>query len=177
MATDFANGHIPPDLADPSINHPEHVNGFVDMNTLVDIQRYLGQSEKSDDSDLATWIKDQYLQEPLLEIGRPIRDTEGFVKLDAAYRRVRQLTGKAQDEWPFFDKNWKKMTSTAVKSIVLGDAAMGTNCSVTTSGFRDSPMSNGSISQNGMPYLQSVVNLLTLARLCLIWTETRSTNC
>ncbi|KAJ4362603.1 hypothetical protein N0V95_001408 [Ascochyta clinopodiicola] len=131
----------------PFIKLPEHVDGFVEVQTLVDIHKYLRESEKDDDMSLAAWIKEQYLYEPIAEEGRQIRDVEGFVKLDAAYRRVRLLTGKAQDKWPFFYRNWKKMSSIVVKNIVLRNAAIGADRPVTNSGLEDSSVGNGSDGQ------------------------------
>lgn len=128
---------------------PEHVDGFIDVEILVDIHKSLSESEKNDDVALAAWVKQNYLQEPLDETGRLIRDAEGFVNLDKAYRRVRQLTGKAQDKWPFFDKNWKKMSSTVVKNAILGDAAIGMIRSEIDSQVRDTLTSNGFDGQLG----------------------------
>lgn len=149
MTSDLINGRVPPVENSPYMRLPEHVDGFVDVQTLVDIHKYLIESENNDDIALAAWIKKHYLQEPLIEEGRQIRDTEGFVKLDAAYRRTRQLTGKAQDKWPFFDRSWKKMSSTVVKNLVLGDAAIGTDCRATNNEARVLPMSVGFDGQHG----------------------------
>lgn len=149
MASVTPNGTVPPGADSPFMKLPEHIDGFVDLGTLVDIHKYLSESERSDDVVLAAWVKAHYLREPLIEEGRQIRDTEGFVKLDTAYRRVRQLTGKAQDKWPFFDRKWKKMSSAVVKNLVLGDAATGLNRPVTDGEARDSPMSNGFHGQHG----------------------------
>ncbi|KZM28820.1 uncharacterized protein EKO05_0008567 [Ascochyta rabiei] len=136
-----------PDSEAPSKKLPEHVDGFIEVQTLIDIHKYLGESEKSDDISLAAWIRERYLYEPISEEARQIRDVEGFAKLDAAYRRVRLLTGKAQDKWPFFYRNWKKMSSIVVKNVVLGDAAMSTNVPVTKGGVGDSSTSNGFVGQ------------------------------
>lgn len=124
---------------------PEHVEGFIDLQILVDIHKCLSESKADDDRTLAAWVKSNYLQEPLSlleEVARPIRDSEGFVNLDKAYRRARQLTGKAQDKWPFFNRNLKKLSSTLVKNAILGDAAMG---AVRSEGREvwDTPTSNG----------------------------------
>ena len=102
---------------------PEHIEGIIDVRTLADIHNFLRQSENDDDQDLANWVGKEYLYEPLIDEGRQIRTTEGFAKLDKAYRRVRQLTGKAQDKWPFFDRNWKTMPSTMVKNLSLGESS------------------------------------------------------
>lgn len=129
----------------PVMKLPEHINGFIDLEILVNIHSCLGDSEKSDDTALAKWIKQSYLQEPVepsVEIGRPIRDSEGFAKLDKAYRRVRQLTGKAQDKWPFFDKNGKKMSSTVVKNAILGHGVTNMPRADTNGQVHDTPISN-----------------------------------
>lgn len=104
---------------------PKHVDGFIDLKTLTNIHRYLSQSEMDDDLTLAAWVKQNYLYEPILEEGRFIRTTEGFSKLDRAYQRVRSLTNKAQDKWPFFDRAWKEMSTTTVKNNARGEAAPG----------------------------------------------------
>lgn len=126
MASNLLNGRSFSDGTPTAAKLSEHVEGYIDMELLVDIHMSLSQSEKSDDVALAIWIEQNYLQEPLNEIGRPIRNAEGYAKLDKAYRRVRQLTGKAKDKWPFFDRTWKKLSATVVKNAILGDAAMGT---------------------------------------------------
>jgi hypothetical protein len=42
---------------------------------------------------------------------------------------VRQLTGKAQDKWPFFDRNWKTMPSAVVKNLSVGEDLAAVNTS------------------------------------------------
>ncbi|KAF1363829.1 hypothetical protein EJ07DRAFT_151916 [Lizonia empirigonia] len=143
MASGLLNGDSPADETPPSMKPPEHVDGFVELGTLLDIHKCLSESGNKNDIDLATWVKNQYLQEPLEDIGRFIRDSEDFTKLDAAYRRVRHLTGKAQDKWPFYDMNWKKISSTVIKKILLNNVATGASGPVTNGEVRDSPMSNG----------------------------------
>jgi hypothetical protein len=163
MAADLADGYVQTSEYSPFTKLPEDVDGFIEVETLVDIHKYLSTSEKSDDIDLAAWVKEHYLQGPLVEIGRPIRDTEGFQKLDRAYRRTRQLTGKAQDKWPFFNKNWKKMPSNVVKSAV--HAANGTNLPVVRGEVRDTPKSNGFDGQHGKSCVQgSALQQLTTPR-------------
>ena len=163
MAADLTDGHVQASEYLSFTKLPEDVDGFIDVNTLVDIHKYLSTSEKSDDITLAAWVKEHYLQGPLVEIGRPIRGAEGFQNLDRAYRRTRQLTGKAQDKWPFFDKNWKKMSSTVVKSAV--HAANDTNLPVAYGEVRDTPASNGFDSQHGRSCLQgSALQQLTNPR-------------
>lgn len=133
---------------------PEHVDGFVELGTLVDIHKCLSESGNKNDIDLATWVKSQYLQEPLEDIGRFIRDSEGFTKLDAAYRRVRHLTGKAQDTWPFYDRNWKKMSSIVIKKIIHNKVTTGTSGLVTNGEVRESAKSNGFDGQHSAPHTQ-----------------------
>lgn len=149
MTSHFTNYHTVSGAVSSFVKPHGHVDGFVDVGTLVDIQKCLSESEKSDDIALARWVKEHYLQEPLFEAGRQIRDTEGFVKLDTAYRRVRQLTGKAQDKWPFFDRTWKKLSSTVVKNAIFGKAAMGTTHLVSNGESRGSPMNNSFDGQHG----------------------------
>jgi hypothetical protein len=109
----------------PFMALPEHVEGIIDVRTLADIHNFLSQSENDDDQHLAKWVGKEYLYEPLIDEGRQIRTTEGFAKLDKAYRRVRQLTGKAQDKWPFFDRNWKTMPSAVVKNLSIDESSPG----------------------------------------------------
>jgi hypothetical protein len=111
----------------PFMTLPEHVDGIIDLRTLADIHKFLSQSEIGDDLQLAKWVKEEYLFEPLGDEGRQIRTTEGFARLDRAYRRVRHLTGKAQDKWPFFDRNWKTMPSAVVRNLSLGESPPGTS--------------------------------------------------
>ncbi|KAF1844628.1 uncharacterized protein K460DRAFT_335547 [Cucurbitaria berberidis CBS 394.84] len=134
----------PSDNSAPFMVLPEHVFGFVDLKTLADIHQYLRESEAEEDIILANWVKDNYLYEPIDQGGRTIRTTEGFQNLDKAYRRVRSLTNKAQDKWPFFDRSWKSMPSATVRNNARGEAApgvslLGMNCepraSRVTNGF------------------------------------------
>jgi hypothetical protein len=128
---------------------PGHVDGFIDLTTLADINRYLNQSALEEDQALATWVKQNYLYEPIDSPGREIRTTEGFSKLDRAYRRVRSLTNKAQDKWPFFDRKWKSMSSTTVRNNARGEAAPGVSLPGMNGVARDSPMTNGHDSHKG----------------------------
>ncbi|KAJ8114998.1 hypothetical protein OPT61_g3254 [Boeremia exigua] len=143
MESSLSHGYTAPGGTKPDMQLPGHVDGFVDVDILVDIHTSLIESEKSDDTSLAQWIKINYLQDPLIETGRRVRDAEGYANIDKAYRRVRQLTGKAKDKWPFFDINWKKMGSTVVKNAILGIAAAGAFHSDGSGELRDMSMSNG----------------------------------
>jgi hypothetical protein len=127
MAPITTNQYNPSGGNSPFMALPEHVDGFIDLRTLADIHKFLSQSEIDDDQQLAKWVKEEYLFEPLADEGRQIRTTEGFARLDKAYRRVRQLTGKAQDKWPFFDRNWKTMPSAVVRNLSLGESSPGAN--------------------------------------------------
>jgi hypothetical protein len=98
------------------------VEGFVDLETLGKIEKSLNDSADADDISLAAWIKENYLYEPIgkLEDGRSIQNREGFEKLDKAYKRVRLLTNRAQDKWPFFDRHWKKIPANTVRQVTQG---------------------------------------------------------
>jgi hypothetical protein len=130
---------------------PTHVDGFIDLKTLADIHRFLSQSASEDDLALAAWVKDHYLFEPIHVDGREIRTTEGFSKLDRAYRRVRSLTNKAQDKWPFFDRTWKSMSSTTVRNNARGEAAPGVSLPGLKNAFHNSPTTNGQDARIGEP--------------------------
>jgi hypothetical protein len=111
-----------------AMDPPEYVEGFIDLETLSKIHDALCVSEDDDDISLGAWIKSNYLYEPVLphEEGRKISSREGFQKLDRAYKRVRLLTNRAQDKWPFFDKAWKKMSATRVRKVALGEISTAT---------------------------------------------------
>lgn len=105
---------------------PEEVIGHIDLRTLTDIHRYLCESELQEDIELAAWMWENYLDG--LQNGSStaeIRTAQAFGKLDRAYRRVRSLTNKAQDKWPFFDRNFKEMSSATVRNNARGEAAPG----------------------------------------------------
>jgi hypothetical protein len=129
MAPSATTPYNPSSNGSPFMALPDHVEGIIDVRTLADIHKFLSQSEIDDDQHLAKWVEKEYLFEPLLDEGRQIRTTEGFARLDKAYRRVRQLTGKAQDKWPFFDRNWKTMPSAVVKNLSGGEDFAAVNTS------------------------------------------------
>lgn len=130
---------------------PEHAVGFIDLKTLTDIHRYLNESEVDTDIELAIWIEKHYLYKPIgpNEEGRVIRTAEGFAQLDRAYRRVRNLTGKAQDKWPFFDRSWKTMSSVMVRNNSRGESAPGVSLSGKNGEACSSPVSKGLDARNG----------------------------
>jgi hypothetical protein len=128
---------------------PNHVDGIIDLKTLADIHRFLNQSSLEEDLALAAWVKEHYLYEPIASEGREIRTTEGFSKLDRAYRRVRSLTNKAQDKWPFFDRHWKSMSSATVRNNARGEAAPGVSLPGMSSAAHDSSMSNAQQARRG----------------------------
>lgn len=146
MAATFSDGYATAG-SDPNVMKlPEHVDGFIDLEILIDIHKCLSESKFEDDRALGAWVKANYLQGPInlqKETARPIRNSEGFVNLDKAYRRARTLTGKAQDKWPFLNKDWKKLSSTFIKNAILGDTAMGAVRVEPSDGVRDTPFSNG----------------------------------
>ncbi|KAJ4378915.1 hypothetical protein N0V86_005791 [Didymella sp. IMI 355093] len=145
MATSFMNEYTPAG-GDPKVmNLPEHVDGLIDLDILVKIHECLSESKFEDDRALGVWVKANYMQEPMdlsEEKARLIRNSEGFANLDKAYRRARTLSGKAQDRWPFLNKDGKKLSSTLIKNAILGDAAMGVVRKESSGGVRDNPMSN-----------------------------------
>ncbi|KAJ4398666.1 hypothetical protein N0V91_010021 [Didymella pomorum] len=146
MATTFSNGSTSAGIDPNVMKLPEHVDGFIDLEILIDIHKCLSESKFEDDRTLGAWVKANYLQGPInpqKESARPIRNSEGFVNLDKAYRRARTLTGKAQDKWPFLNKDWKKLSSTFIKNAILGDVAMSVVRTEPSGGVRDTPMSNG----------------------------------
>jgi len=108
------------------MDNSERVEGFIDLETLDKIRSTLSNSTDQEDVDLAAWIQKNYLYEPIgeAEDGRPISSREGFEKLDRAYKRVRSLTNRAQDKWPFFDRHWKKMPANTVRQVAQGFPAI-----------------------------------------------------
>jgi hypothetical protein len=100
---------------------PDEVTGRIDLDTLDKIMHTLSESTDQEDIDLAAWIEENYLYEPITGDNRPISDRESFDKLSRAYKRVRQLTNRAQDKWPFFDRHWKKeMSASTVRQLAQG---------------------------------------------------------
>ncbi|CAN9353627.1 unnamed protein product [Alternaria sp. RS040] len=116
----------PSDHGEPNSLLPEEVIGHIDLGTLADIHRYLCESELQEDIELAAWMWENYLNGPQNGSSTAeIRTAQAFGKLDRAYRRVRSLTNKAQDKWPFFDRNFKEMSSATVRNNARGEAAPG----------------------------------------------------
>jgi hypothetical protein len=128
---------------------PETVVGMIDLATLGDIHHCLNESALEDDLALAAWVKQYFLYEPTTSPGREIRTTEGFAQLDRAYRRVRSLTNKAQDKWPFFNKAWKEMSATDVRNNARGEAAPGVILPGMINAVHESSMSNGQHAHTG----------------------------
>ncbi|KAL5121493.1 hypothetical protein ACEQ8H_000565 [Pleosporales sp. CAS-2024a] len=98
------------------------VYGIIDLVTLQDIHHSLNESMLTDDMELAGWVKKHFLYEPLVP-GREIHTNEGFAKLHQAFCRVRSLTNKAQDKWPFFNHTWREMSRTDVRKYSQGGDA------------------------------------------------------
>ncbi|KAF1918107.1 hypothetical protein BDU57DRAFT_514681 [Ampelomyces quisqualis] len=125
MATIPSGVPNPTNTLQPIMKLPDHVDGFIDLKTLKDIHHCLNESTLEDDLAIAAWVKKHYLYEPIKSEGREINSTEGFLKLHTAYLRVKSLTNKAQDKWPFFDRNWKSMNAKTVRRNGKGEAALG----------------------------------------------------
>jgi hypothetical protein len=135
---------------------PETVVGIIDLATLENIHQYLNQSTLEDDLALAAWVKEHFLYEPTNSPGRQIRTTQGFAQLDRAYRRVRSLTNKAQDKWPFFNRAWKEMSATDVRKNARGEAAPGVTLPGMSNVMHDSPMSNGQSGRTGESLCENI---------------------
>jgi hypothetical protein len=105
---------------DPQINRimqlSTRVEGYVELQTLSKIEATLRNSTILADIELAHWIQKNYLFQPVgeFEDGRPVQGRDGFERLNHAYKRVRLLTNRAQDKWPFFDRYWKKFPASTV---------------------------------------------------------------
>ena len=149
MAPANTAAYTPSSNSAPSMMLPDHVVGFIDIPTLTDIHRFLGQSSLEEDQALAAWVKNNYLDGPTTTAGRPILTTEGFAKLDHAYRRVRLLTNKAQDKWPFFDSHWKVMSSSTVRNNARGESAPGVSLPGLNGTAHASTMTNGHVARKG----------------------------
>ncbi|CAI6329310.1 unnamed protein product [Periconia digitata] len=100
----------------------EHVDGYVDLVILNKIQIVLQDSQETEDQQLGEWIKTNYLRmalHPGYSLS-PINTRQGFRNLDRAYKRVRMLTGRAQDEWPFYYQKFKNNPN-AFRKYALGE--------------------------------------------------------
>lgn len=67
------------------------------MHTLMSLQQ-------EEDNELAVFIRMDYLPigfDENTKGGVPIQGKESFTKLYNAYKRVRNLTGRVQDKWPY----------------------------------------------------------------------------
>lgn len=152
----------------PTMTFPDRVEGFVDLETLTKIHSALCESQDPEDRQLASWVKEQYLWEPIENsaAGRPIQTREGFGKLETAYRRVRHLTNRAQDKWPFFDRNWKSMNAAMVRKVAMGELGMASPAPQAARGYQAVSRQNGFVAYHGTfssrgDSLLSVVNLKT----------------
>jgi hypothetical protein len=126
----------------PMMMLPDPAVGIIDLATLKEIHRFLNQSSLQDDRELAAWVQQHFLYEPITSVGREIRTTESFSQLDRAYRRARSLTNKTQDKWPFFSRDWKEMPSATVRNNARGEAAPGVALPGMTGAMHDSPISD-----------------------------------
>jgi hypothetical protein len=105
---------------------PEEFFGYVELATLEAIHTVLCNSGSQDDIELGKWTRETYLDKPKNTSGaEPICTAQAFGKLDRAYRRVRSLTGKAQDKWPILDMDFKPMSSATVRNNARGESAPG----------------------------------------------------
>jgi hypothetical protein len=136
-----------PDSNSPMMMLPDPAVGIIDLATLKDIHRFLNQSGLQDDRELAAWVQQNFLYEPITSVGREIRTTESFSQLDRAYRRARSLTNKTQDKWPFFSRDWKEMPPATVRNNARGEAAPGVALPGMTGAMHDSPMSDSQPTQ------------------------------
>ncbi|KAI8943414.1 hypothetical protein NX059_001426 [Plenodomus lindquistii] len=125
MASNPSTPYFPSESNAPSSTLPEHMHGLIELATLADMNRFLKESKSADDLTLAGWIQDTFLYDPMDQTTRPIRTPEGFAKLDNAYRRVRSLTNKVQDKWPFLDQNYRAMSTATVRNNSRGEASPG----------------------------------------------------
>ncbi|OAG10908.1 uncharacterized protein CC84DRAFT_1173228 [Paraphaeosphaeria sporulosa] len=111
-------------MSAPTMDMPP-VAGMVDLPTLAKMYAVLSTSHDDDDKNLAAWIKENYLPQDFDGVieqgGTAIKGAEGFSKLYNAYKRVRILTNRTQDKWPFFDRRWKRMTSAQVTKMATSD--------------------------------------------------------
>ncbi|KAF2854924.1 hypothetical protein T440DRAFT_464251 [Plenodomus tracheiphilus IPT5] len=147
MAPATSTPYNPSESNAPSSTLPEHMHGLVDLATLADMNRFLSESAIPDDLALAAWINGNFLYQPLDQASRPIRTPEGFTKLDHAYRRVRSLTNKTQDQWPFFDQNFKTMSSITVRNNSRGEISPG----VMFQQMGNAPTTSGVTNSNDLP--------------------------
>ena len=92
--------------------------GYVERRTLYKIHRILLESLNPKDHEHAKWLKSQYLEGykggEQLEL---VRDIEGYKKIDDAFRRVRTLTNKARDKWPFMTEDFKRLPAKRFRSL------------------------------------------------------------
>ncbi|KAK3217214.1 hypothetical protein GRF29_1g2305077 [Pseudopithomyces chartarum] len=98
--------------------------GLVDLETLVKMYEQLLQSHQEEDNELAVFIRMDYLPigfDENTKGGVPIQGKESFTKLYNAYKRVRNLTGRVQDKWPFFDRKLKAINKNVAIKIAAGE--------------------------------------------------------
>ncbi|KAF9728593.1 hypothetical protein PMIN01_13421 [Paraphaeosphaeria minitans] len=129
---------------------PSMDEGMADLPTLAKIFEVLSTSQNvknNDDKDLASWIQANYLTRDFDGVIRDgsiaIKNTEDFAKLYNAYKRVRNLTNRTQDKWPFFNR-WKSMTSAQVTKMATSDSIVSP--SVTPAAF---PLKSSSVHESG----------------------------
>ncbi|KAF2640933.1 hypothetical protein P280DRAFT_518272 [Massarina eburnea CBS 473.64] len=92
------------------------VGGFVELEIVDTMWKAMQESKDPEDIELAAWMKTNYLNGYqggvcLKAIGTMV----GFQRLDRAYKRVRMLTGRTQEQWPFVDRRFKKLAAAAFR--------------------------------------------------------------
>jgi hypothetical protein len=64
-----------PDSNSPMMMLPDPAVGIIDLATLKDIHRFLNQSGLQDDRELAAWVQQNFLYEPITPVGRELLPT------------------------------------------------------------------------------------------------------
>lgn len=78
------------------------MNGHADLGILDKIRTPLLESNERGDQELGNWLRSNYPNkgpQPARST-LPIKNCGNFRRIDEAFKRVRLLTGRAQDEWP-----------------------------------------------------------------------------
>ncbi|KAF1979269.1 hypothetical protein BU23DRAFT_151423 [Bimuria novae-zelandiae CBS 107.79] len=115
---------FPSNVSTSTIQEMLPVEGMADLQTLCKMHASLTQSHQDYDKNLAAFIAEKYLPKDFgdhTEGGIPLQGAESFTKLYNAYKRVRNLTGRVQDKWPFFDRKWKSMPKNDVMHLMEGN--------------------------------------------------------
>ncbi|KAF2121290.1 hypothetical protein BDV96DRAFT_209037 [Lophiotrema nucula] len=91
----------------------------VDVPTLRSILGVLQDSSFPPDQGMAGWITESYFDPPLADddLTLTVKTKQDFTKLYEAYKRVRDLTNKTQEKWPFFRENGKAIGRGEAKAM------------------------------------------------------------